>query len=95
MNFFQKVGQAIVGFFHSDTAKKILALGKLILEQVLGNMASSLSTITQEEVAKAEASGKADKYTVAFAAIRSRLPQIGESAINLAIEIAVSALKSK
>lgn len=94
MNFFKAIWVGIVGFFQSDMAKKILALGLQILKIVAGNVGADLMTIAKEEVAKAEASGLDGqaKYEAAFAGIRKRLPSVAENAINLAIEVSVAAL---
>lgn len=81
-------------FFRKDLVKQILNLGLRILKLFLGKVAEDLQIIAQEEVAKAEASGKtgADKYEIAFQAIKARLPQVKESLVNYAIEQSVLAL---
>ena len=62
-------------FFKKDNVKVFLNLALNLLKLLLGGIASNLSTIAQEEVAKAEASGKNgdDKYTAAFAGIKAAL----------------------
>ena len=81
-------------FFRKDSVKSILNLGLQILKLFLGKVAGELQRVAQEEVAKAEASGKigAEKYEIAFKAIKARLPQVKESLINYAIEQSVLAL---
>ena len=90
MNFFK----AIAGFFQKDSVKAFLDLALKILKMVLGQTGVMLQTIAQEEVAKAEASGKTglEKYEMAYKAIKKRFPEVRESAVNLAIELAVNAL---
>lgn len=99
MNFFVKIGSWITGFFKSDLSKKILNLGLEILKITAGDAAEKLHKIAKEEVIKAEDAGEVDKYTLAFKGIVSRLKYEGksivESEVNLAIEIAVSALKKE
>ena len=81
-------------FFRKDSVKTILNLGLQILKLFLGKVASELQKVVQEEVSKAEASGKTgtEKYEIAYKAIKARLPQIKESLINFAIEQSVLAL---
>lgn len=81
-------------FFAKDSVKAIINMGLSLLKMVIGNAAHDLSEIARQEVLNAEASGKTgkEKYEIAFKAIKKRLPEVGSSAINLAIEIAVSAL---
>lgn len=57
---------------------------------------NDLQRVASDEVLKAEQSGKngADKYEWAFKGIRDRFPQLKESFINTAIEVAVLALQA-
>lgn len=82
--------------FTKDNVKAILDLGLSILKMILGSVAHDLAEIAKQEVINAEASGKTgkEKYEIAFIAIKKRLPEVRDSAINLAIEIAVNALLS-
>ena len=90
MNFFKVVGS----FFKQDNVKAFLAVALKLLKMVLGGVAANLQTVAREEVARAEASGKTgqEKYEDAYKAIKKRFPEIKESALNLALELAVSAL---
>ena len=91
-----KLFKSILLFFKKDSVRVFLELSLKLLKIILGNVANNLSNIAQEEVQKAEASGKSgqDKYETAYKAIRARLPQVRESAINLAIELAVNAFSA-
>lgn len=82
-------------FFRRDNVKAFLDLALRLLKMILGNIAKDLSKIAQEEVRLAEESGKSgqEKYETAYKAIKKRLPEVRESAVNLAIEIAVNALQ--
>lgn len=84
-------------WFRSNAFKIILDMGKKILIQILGKFGSDLHQVALEEVEKAEASGLdgMEKYKMAFEAIKRRVPGIGESAINLAIELSVQAILKK
>ena len=89
------IWKGILGFFKSDLAKQLLALGEKILKAVAGQIGSSLMEIAKKEVAVAEATGVkgAEKYEIAFKAIRKHFPNLAENAVNLAIELCVAALK--
>ena len=82
-------------FFKRDTVKAFLKIGLRLLKLFLGGVAESLQAIAQDEVSRAEQSGKSgkEKYEAAFKAVKARFPELRESAINLAIEIAVNALQ--
>jgi len=82
-------------FFRQDKVQMFLRAALSLLKILLGGVADSLNTIAQEEVKKAELSGKSgqEKYEAAFKGIKVRLPELRDSAINLAIELAVSALQ--
>lgn len=97
MNFFKGIAQAIMGFFKSDNAQKILKLGLQILQIVLGDTAAKLHQIAKEEVLKAENAGVEDKYSYAYKNIVARLKseKFAEAEINLAIELAVAALRKE
>ena len=84
-------------FFKKDTVKAFLDVALKLLKMLLGGVASELQRIARAEVALAEESGKSgqEKYEAAFKAIKARFPELRESAINLALEIAVNALISK
>ena len=77
-----------------DNVKAFLGLGLKILKLILGNAGDSLHRIANEEVIRAEQDGLTgeEKYMKAFQAIKNRLPEVRDSAINLAIELAVNAL---
>lgn len=83
-------------FFRRDSVKIVLKLMEKVLKIIIGQVADKLKTVAYEEVVKAEKSGKSgpDKYEAAFKGIRSRFPELKESAINFAIEGAVLALQS-
>lgn len=85
---------SIKAFFTKDSVKMFLNLGLKLLKLILGNIAHNVALIAQEEVLNAELSGKTGeaKYEMAFKAVKSRLPEVKDSAINLAIELAVNAL---
>lgn len=96
MNFFQKIGAAIAGFFRAPATKRILDMGVKLLKAAGVAAAEQLQRVAREEVERAELEGGKDKYERAFKAIRGRIPgtrDIKESAINLAIETAVQALR--
>lgn len=82
-------------FFSKDNVSAFLNLALKIMKMIIGRVANDLNRIAQEEVARAEASGKSgtEKYEAAFKAIRARFPELRESAINLAIELGVNALE--
>ena len=84
-------------FFKRDNVKAFLNIAFKILKMVAGGTANTLHTVAQEEVAKAEKVGGngTNKYEIAYNGIKSRLPEVGESAINLALELCVSALSQK
>lgn len=84
-------------FFKRGSVKAFLKLGLKLLKLFLGGVAESLQAIAQDEVEKAEESGMsgAEKYEAAFKAIKARFPELRESAINLAIEIAVNAIQQE
>lgn len=99
MNIFIRMGNSIVRFFQSDLFRFILKTGQEILTRVLGQVGSTIQQIALEEVTKAENTPGLtglDKYNMAYQRIRDRLgdPTIKENAINLAIEIAVTAFQS-
>lgn len=87
----------IKAFFRRDTVKAILKTALSLLKLLLGKVAKDLQEIALEEVQKAEATGATGqkKYEMAYEGIKNRLPGLRESAINLAIELAVSALQAQ
>ena len=90
MNFFKVIGS----FFKQDSVKAFLAVALKLLKMVLGGVARDLQAIALEEVTLAEESGKTgqEKYEIAYRALKKRFPEVRESALNLALEIGVSAL---
>ena len=96
MNFFKGIGYAVLKLFRSDTFKNIVSLGTKILKAVVGQVGKQLQEIAMEEVLKSEKAGGTglEKYNRAYKAIVERLKNssIRESDINLALEIAVSAI---
>lgn len=97
MNYFKRLGNWVVSFFKSDLAKRIYQLGTEILKAVLKEQGPLLQQIALDEVRKAAATSLSneDKFEMAYKAIVSRVKNsdIGENAINLAIELAVAAIK--
>lgn len=83
-------------FFRKDSVKAVLEIGKSLLKIFIGKSADYLQEVAREEVFRAEQTGKTglEKYEIAYKNIKSRLPQIKESVINLAIEIAVNWLSA-
>lgn len=83
-------------FFRKESVQAILKLGAQILKVIVGKVAEDVQRIAWEEVKIAEQSGKsgADKYEMAFKALRKRFPDIRDSVINHSIETAVIALQS-
>lgn len=81
-------------FFKKDSVKAFLNLAFKLLKTLLGQIGENLLSVAKQEVYLAEKSGKTgtEKYNEAFKAIKRRFPELRESAINLAIEIAVNAL---
>ena len=90
MNFFKVIGS----FFKQDSVKSFLNVALKLLKMVLGGVARDLQRIALEEVTLAEESGLSgqEKYEIAYKALKKRFPEIRESALNLALEISVSAL---
>ena len=88
MNFFK----AIVAFFRKDSVQLILEIGKKLLGIFVRKAAGELERVAREEVWKAEQSGKSglEKYNIAYEGVKKRFPELKESVINLAIEIAVN-----
>lgn len=97
MNIFSRLGNWVVGFFKSDLAKRIFKLGEDILKAVVQDQGPVLQKIAFEEVMKASQTSKSndDKFKMAYDAILARIKdaKVGENAINLAIELAVAAIK--
>ena len=93
MSFWSKV----VGFFAKDSVKAVLKIGIKLLKAFGIAVAEKLQDVANEEVYKAELTGKdgLEKYKLALKGVRSRFPELKESALNLAIEIAVNALTNK
>ena len=91
MSWFSAV---VKSWFTKDNVKRLLILGREILMMVVGQVGDKLSDIAKEEILKAEKSGLTgkEKAKAAFNGIKARLPEVGDKAINLAIEIAVNAL---
>lgn len=89
--------KTVINFFKSDKGMKILALGKQILHLYVGPIAKQLVEIAKEEVAKAELTPLSgpEKRLLAFRAIKARLAEVKDSAIDGALTLAVLALKSK
>lgn len=83
-------------FFKRDSVRAILDIGKKILAMFLGRLAEDLQRVAWEEVKKAQLTtgSGVQKARSAFEGIRARLPEISDSQINLALEIAVAAIKS-
>lgn len=99
MNVFVQLAQSIAKFFQSDLFKFIIKTGEDILKRVLGDIGSKVQSIALEEVTKAENTPGltgTDKYNLAYKNIRDRIsdPTIAESAVNLAIELAVTAIQN-
>jgi hypothetical protein len=87
----------VIGFFKSSSGQKILSLGRQILKIYIGPLAQKAIDIAKEEVAKAELTTLAgpEKRLLAFRAIKARLSEVKDSAIDGALTLAVLALKSK
>ena len=90
MNFFK----SIVLFFKKDNVQSFLKLVGGVLKMVAGSAARDLQKIAEEEVLRAEESGKTgtEKLSMAFKAVKKRLPEVGTNSVNLAIELAVATL---
>lgn len=86
MNIFK----VIVAFFRKDSVKAILEIGKKLLSIFVQKAAGELERTASEEVWKAEQTGKTgtEKYEMAYKGIKARFPELKESIINLALEIA-------
>ena len=82
-------------FFRKDSVRALLDLGIKILKMFLGRLAEDLQRIAMEEVRKAQLTSVSgpQKAKAAFEGIKSRLPEVSDSQINLALEVAVSAIK--
>ena len=87
----------VIGFFKSSSGQKILALGRQILKIYIGPLAKQALDVAKEEVAKAELLDipGPEKRLLAFRAIKARLSEVKDSAIDGALTLAVLALKSK
>lgn len=96
MSFFDGLWSAIVGFFNKDSVKTILKIGEKVIKMLVARGVDDLQRIAWQEVQNAESTGKSglDKYEMAFKAVKKRFPEVKESVINLAIEMAVNALQS-
>lgn len=83
-------------FFRKDSVQFVLNLGKQILKMFIGRLAEDLQRIAWDEVKKAQLAGGtgSQKAKAAFEGIKRRMPEVRDSQINLALEIAVSALKT-
>lgn len=92
MSFFD----SIKAFFNRDSVKAILKIGEKVIKMLVARGVDDLQRIAWQEVQSAESTGKSglDKYEMAFKAVRKRFPEVKESVINLAIEMAVNALQS-
>lgn len=100
MNFFQSIWNAIINFFRSPSGKKIIKHTLEILKEVAGKLAKPLAEKALEAVRKAEREGGDDKYERAFNEIKryftaDQLEELGEQAINLAIENTLAALRKE
>lgn len=87
----------LFSWFKSDQSKTLIKLAVAILKVVGVQVADKVMQIAKEEVAYAEATGKPGeaKYEIALSGIKGRLPELKNFAANLAIELAVAALKSR
>ena len=98
MNVFTRIGNWLVGIFKSDAAKKIMKLGGEILKAIVQSQGPALQAIALEEVRRAATMttlSNEEKFKLAYNAIVARVKtsDIGENAVNLAIELAVAAIK--
>ena len=84
-------------WLNSDSVKIIVKLGSQILKAIGVSVADDLMKIAREEVALAQVSGRssAEKYEMVMAALKKKLPDVKEHAANLAIELALAALKAR
>lgn len=85
------------GLFNKNKFKTILKLGEMLLRVFLGGMAKRLQEVAFEEVLAVEGTGKSgsEKVKVVFGKLKDRFPELRDYAINLAIELAVTALKNR
>ena len=83
-------------FFKQDKVRAILKIALDLLKKLLGGIGKDLLAIAEDEVRKAEATGATGqkKYEMAYQGVKDRIPGLRESAINLAIELAVNAIQA-
>lgn len=97
MSIFSSALNWISRLFKSPESKKIMDLGVQIIKTTGVRQADKLAKVAYEAVKEAEFTKGVDKYEYAFKAARGALSvdDFKEDVINVAIEIALQALKKE